>query len=117
MPCRARLHKAGVTYCISYSGRFASNVRNLPYHAGQAVAFGLPADEAVRSITLHAATILGVADRVGSIEKGKDATLIVTSGDVLETPTQVELAFIQGRPVDLTSRHTRLWKKYQEKYK
>ncbi|QOV88646.1 amidohydrolase family protein [Humisphaera borealis] len=113
----ARLHKAGVTYCISYSGRFASNVRNLPYHAGQAVAFGLPADEAVRSITLHAATILGVADRVGSIEKGKDATLIVTSGDVLETPTQVELAFIQGRPVDLTSRHTRLWKKYQEKYK
>ena len=113
----ARLHKAGVAYCISYSGRFASNIRNLPYHAGQAVAFGLPADEAVKSITLYPATIMGVADRVGSIEKGKDATLIVTTGDVLETPTQVELAFVQGRSVDLSSRHTRLWKKYQEKYK
>src|SRR3712207_8111758 len=54
--------------------------------------------------TLYPAQILGVADRVGSIEQGKDATLIVTDGDVLETPTQVEMAFIQGRTVDLSSR-------------
>lgn len=113
----ARLHQAGVMWCISYGGRFASNVRNLPYHAGQAVAFGLPADEAVRSLTLYPARIMGVDDRVGSIDKGKDATLIVATGDVLETATQVELAFIQGRQVDLSSRHTRLWRKYTEKYK
>jgi imidazolonepropionase-like amidohydrolase len=112
-----RLRRAGVTYCLSFSGRSGSNIRNLPYHAGMAAAYGLPPDEAVRAITLYPARILGVGDRVGSIEKGKDATLIVTDGDVLETPTQVELAFVQGRPVDLTSRHTRLWKKYQEKYR
>lgn len=113
----ARLHEAGLTYCISYGGRFSSNLRNLPYHAGQAVAFGLPADEAVRALTLHPARILGIADRVGSLEVGKDATLIVTDGDILETPTQVEQAFIGGRAVDLSSRHTLLWKKYQEKYR
>lgn len=113
----ARLHKAGVTWCLSYSGRFASNIRNLPYHAGQAVAFGLSEGEAVKSITLYPAKIMGVADRVGSIEKGKDATLIVTTGDVLETPTQVEMAFVQGRQIDLSNRQTQLWRKYQEKYK
>ncbi len=113
----ARLHKAGITWCLSYSGRFASNIRNLPYHAGQAVAFGLPEGEAVKAITLYPAKIMGVADRVGSIEKGKDATLIVTTGDVLETPSQVDMAFVQGRQIDLSNRQTQLWRKYQEKYK
>jgi imidazolonepropionase-like amidohydrolase len=112
-----RLRAAGVEYCISYAGRFGSNVRNLPYHAGMAVAYGLPQDEALRSITLYPAKILNVADRVGSIEKGKDATLIVTDGDILETPTHVELAFVQGRAVDLSNKQTRLWEKYQQKYR
>ena len=112
-----RLRQAGVTYCIAGAGRFdASNIRNLPYQAATAVAYGLPADEAIKAITLYPAQILGVQDRVGSLEPGKDATIIVTNGDPLETPTAVESAFIQGRSVDLSNRHKRLWKKYQRKY-
>ncbi len=114
----ARLHKAGVPFCIAGVDRFgATNLRNLPYHAATAVAYGLPEDEAIKSLTLYPARILGVDSRVGSLEVGKDATLIVTSGNPLETPSQVERAFIQGRVVDLNSRHTRLWKKYQVKYR
>jgi len=82
-----------------------------------AVAFGLPEDVALKAITLAPAEILGVANRVGSLAKGKDATLIITDGDPLETATQVEAAFVQGRPVDLDDRHKRLWKKYEEKYR
>jgi imidazolonepropionase-like amidohydrolase len=74
-------------------------------------------DEAIKSITLYPAKILGVDDRVGAIEVGKDATLIVTDGDPLETATQIEHAYIQGRKIELTSRHTRLWEKYKEKYR
>jgi len=113
-----RLREAGVKYCITLSHRFGgSDVRNLPYHAATAAAHGLPADEALKAITLYPAQILGCADRVGSLEAGKDATLIVADGDVLETPTHVEQAFVQGRQVDLTSKHTQLWQKYREKYR
>jgi imidazolonepropionase-like amidohydrolase len=113
-----RLREAGVKYCITLSHRFGgSDVRNLPYHAATAAAHGLPVDEALKSITLYPAQILGCADRVGSLEAGKDATLIVTDGDILETPTHVEQAFVQGRQVDLTSKHTRLYDKYREKYR
>ena len=73
--------------------------------------------EALRAITLYPAQILGVADRVGSLELAKDATLIVTDGSPLETFTKVEHAFIQGRKVDLSSRHERLFKKYQQRQK
>ena len=112
-----RLREAGIRYCISSAGRFgASNVRNLPYHAATAAAYGLPADEALKSITLYPAQILGVADRVGSLEAGKDATLFIATGDILETPTQVETAYIQGRKVALDDRHKRLYRKYREKY-
>ncbi|MEX0819176.1 MAG: amidohydrolase family protein [Pirellulaceae bacterium] len=114
----ARLHEAGVRFCISGSGRFgASNVRNLPYHAAMAAAFGLPHDEALKAITSYPAEILGVAERVGTLERRRDATLIITDGDPLETTTQVEAAYIQGREVDLNNRHKRLWKKYEEKYR
>jgi imidazolonepropionase-like amidohydrolase len=113
-----RLRAAGISYCIAGAGRFgASNARNLPYHAAMAAAFGLPADEALKAITLYPAQILGVADRVGSLEEGKDATLIITDGDPLETPTQVLDAYVEGRRVDLSDRHKRLWKKYEEKYR
>ena len=114
----ARLAKSGVRFCISGAGRFgASNVRNLPYHAGTAIAYGLPPEEALKAVTLYPAQILGVADRVGSLEVGKDATLFVSDGDPLETATQIQAAYIQGRAVDLSDKHKRLWAKYREKYR
>jgi imidazolonepropionase-like amidohydrolase len=113
-----RLRTAGVRFCIASDGGFgASGVRNLPYHAATASAFGLSTSEAIKAITLYPAQILGVADRVGSLEAGKDATLFVSSGDPLDTVNQVETVFIQGRRVDLNDRHKRLWKKYEEKYR
>ena len=110
-----RLRAAGIKFCIAADG--ATDVRNLPHHAATAAGFGLPADEALKAITLYPAEIFGVADRVGSLEVGKDATLIVTDGDPLVTATRVEAAFIEGRSVDLDNRHKRLWRKYQEKYR
>lgn len=113
----ARLQAAGVKYCISSSGRSETwNTRNLPYHAATAVAFGLDADQAIRAITLSPAEIFNVADRVGSLEPGKEATLIVTDGNPLEIPTKTEIAFVQGRRLDLSSKHTRLRDKYLQKY-
>ncbi len=110
----ARLHASRIPFCIAGAVE-ASQVRNLPYQAATAAANGLPPDVALRSITLSAAEILGVADRLGSLEVGKDATLILTTGDPLETSTQLVRAFIQGRAVDLSNRHTRLYEKYREK--
>jgi imidazolonepropionase-like amidohydrolase len=114
-----RLHEAGLRVCISDGGGGfgAPMSRNLPYHAGTAAAHGLPRDEALKAVTINCADILGVADRVGSLEPGKDATLIVTDGDPLEIPTTVERMFIQGREVDLSSKHTQLYEKYREKYR
>ena len=113
----SRLQEAGVTFCLAGFDRFSgSGVRNLPQHAGNAVAYGLSREDALRAITLSAAEILGVGDRLGSIEVGKDATLIVTDGDVLEVRTQTEMAWISGRAVDLDSRHKRLYRKYRTKY-
>jgi imidazolonepropionase-like amidohydrolase len=112
-----RLLDAKVSFCISGTGRSETwNARNLPYHAGTAVGYGLPNDEALKAITLYPAQILGVSDRVGSLEAGKDATLIVTTGDPLETTSAVEMAFIQGRAVDLSNKQTKLYEKYREKY-
>lgn len=114
----ARLAEAGIDFSISGSDRAETyNTRNLAYHAGTAVAYGLSEDEAIHSITLAPARIFGVDDRVGSLEVGKDATLIITDGSPLETQTNVEWAFVQGRSVQLTSRHTRLYEKYLEKYR
>lgn len=113
-----RLREAGIQYCISGYGRNGTaNARNLPHNAGTAVAFGLPRDEAIKAITLYPAEILGVADRVGSLEAGKDATLFVTDGDPLETVNDVSLAYIQGRLVELSDKHKRLYEKYAEKYR
>lgn len=113
----SRLKAAGIRYCISSQDRHgASSVRNLPYHAATAVAFGLAADEALKAITLYPAQILGIANRVGSLEVGKHATLFVATGDPLDTPTQVEAAWIGGRKVQLNDRHKRLYEKYQRKY-
>jgi imidazolonepropionase-like amidohydrolase len=115
-----RLDDAGVRFAISGEGGGSpvgpAGARNLPYHAAVAVAFGLSHQRALRALTLSAAEILGVDERVGSITVGKDATLIITDGDILETETDVTQAFIQGREVDLGSRHKTLYEKYRQKY-
>lgn len=112
-----KLHGAGIRFCISDGGSAggAYNSRNLPYHAAMAAAFGLPRDEALKSVTLYPAQILGVADRFGSIEAGKVADLVVTNGDLLEITTQVERVFIDGREVSLENRQSRLFGKYDGK--
>jgi imidazolonepropionase-like amidohydrolase len=114
-----RLYEAGITFCIASTGSSfeAPHIRNLPYHAGMAAAYGLPKAEALKSITQYPAQILGVIDKIGTIEIGKDASMIITDGDPLEMNTKVNLEFIQGRKIDLTNRHTQLYQKYSTKYK
>jgi imidazolonepropionase-like amidohydrolase len=109
-----RLRAAGVRFCISDGGG-SWNDRNLPYNASMAAAFGLPRDEAVKSITLYPAQILGVGDQLGSIEPGKRADLVVTNGDLLEIPTQVEKVFIDGVATSMETRQTRLFEKYNHR--
>jgi imidazolonepropionase-like amidohydrolase len=114
----AKLQQAGVRFCIASNGRGAeTNERNVGYEAGLAAGYGLPKEEALKAVTIYAAQILGVADRLGSLQTGKAATLIVTNGDPLDFPTQVEAAFIDGRKIDLSNRQTRLRDKYREKYR
>jgi imidazolonepropionase-like amidohydrolase len=115
----AKLHAAGVQFCIGGGSNMeASNVRNLPYHAGMAAAFGLPKDEALKAVTLYPAQILGLADKLGSIEAGKSASLVITSGDLLEIRTKVLASYIDGRPVDLNNnKHYRLYQKYNHRPK
>jgi imidazolonepropionase-like amidohydrolase len=113
-----KLARAGVRFCIAHQINYVIDEpqdRNLPYEAAAAVPFGLPHDEALKAITLYPAQILGVGDKLGSLEVGKYATLIVTNGDPLETATQVERAFIEGREVDLNNRQIELYKKYAER--
>jgi imidazolonepropionase-like amidohydrolase len=110
-----KLQEAGVRFCIS-GGSEMANERNLPYQAATAAAYGLPKDEAMKAITLYPAQILGIDERAGSLEAGKDATLFISSGDPLETFSHVEAAYIQGRLLDLRNRHRQLYEKYQEKY-
>lgn len=110
----AMLHEAGVRFCLGNAEEFY-NARNLPHEAGTAVAHGLPAAAALRAITLSAAEILGIADRAGSLAPGKDATLFVSDGDPLEITTQVRLAFIQGKRLDLTNKQLELYDKYRDR--
>ena len=113
----AQLQAKGIQFSIASDGRFgAAGVRNLPYHAAVACGFGLDPDSALKAITLSPAEIYGVADRVGSLEPGKDASIFIANGDILETETQVQQAWLQGRQVDLSSRHTDLYQKYKAKY-
>lgn len=115
-----KLADAGVRFCVAGGAGSpfgAAHVRNLPYHAATAVAYGLSKEDGLKSVTLYPAQILGVADRLGSLESGKDATLMVTDGDPLEITTRVEHLFLQGRKVDISSRHTQLYEKYRAKYR
>jgi imidazolonepropionase-like amidohydrolase len=103
----AKLQQAGVRFCIS-TGDSGPEVRNLAQYAGMAAAFGLSKADAVKSVTLYPAQVLNVADRLGSIEVGKMANLVVTDGDLLEIRTRIKYLLIDGRPVVLSSRHTEL---------
>ena len=115
----AKLHRAGVEFCIAGSANSfsASNTRNLPDQAAMAAAFGLPRDAAIEAVTLAPARILGVGDVLGSIEVGKSASLIITDGDVLEITTAVERVFIDGREASLETRQTRLYERYASRPK
>ena len=112
------LMDAGLTITIDVSGRMERmNTRNLPFYAGTFAAYGVEKEKAVEMITLNAAKILGIDDRLGSLEVGKDATLFIAEGDALDMRTnQLSHAFIQGREISLETHQTELWKRYMEKF-
>ena len=112
----AALQKAGVLFAISDDDG-QTRGRNLPFNAGTAVAYGLTKEEALAAISLNSAKIMGVADKTGSIEVGKDANIIISSGDILDMRTSnVTSAFIQGRKINLDDKQKQLNERYAEKY-
>ena len=112
----ARLHAAGVKFAISGgAGGLYSN--RLPYEAGVAVAFGLPEEEALKAVTLTPAELMGVSDKVGSLEVGKEATLLITTGTPLDMTSNIEQAYIQGREINMMDIHKFFFQKYMEKVK
>jgi imidazolonepropionase-like amidohydrolase len=110
----SKMQKAGIKYCIS-TGNDGQEVRDLPYQAGLASAYGLSPQDALKSVTLYAAQVLGVADKIGSIENGKIANIVVTDGDLLEPRTNIKYLFINGRLLPLTSRHTELFERFKDR--
>ena len=112
----AILQKAGVLFSINDDDG-QTRGRNLPFNAGTAAAYGLTHEEALQAITLNAAKILGVADKAGSLEEGKDANIVISEGDILDMRTSIVTdAFIQGRKIDLTDKHKLLNERYNQKY-
>lgn len=110
------LQKAGVLFAISDDDN-GGRGRNLAFNAGTAATYGLTKEEALQAITLNAAKILGVADKAGSIEVGKDANIVISEGDILDMKTSIVTdAFIQGRKIDLTDKHKLLNERYNQKY-
>ncbi|MGB2397815.1 MAG: amidohydrolase family protein, partial [Flavobacteriaceae bacterium] len=113
-----RLLDAGLLVTIDVSGRMERmNTRNLPFYAGTFAAYGVEKEKAVEMITLNAAKILGIANRLGSLSVGKEATLFISAGDALDMRTnQLSHAFIQGRAISLETHQTKLWKRYSNKF-
>jgi imidazolonepropionase-like amidohydrolase len=112
----AALQKAGVLFALNDNSD-NTRYRNVSYNAGTAATYGLTKEEALSAITLNAAKILGVDDKTGSIEVGKDANIIITTGDILDMKSStVEQAFIQGRKVSLENKQTQLYERYKYKY-
>jgi len=107
------LQRAGVRFAIVSDD--AADSRNLPYEAAMARAYGLPADVALRAITLSPAEIFGVADRMGALAVGKDADVFVATGDIMDTRTQVTHVFVGGAPQSLETRHTRLYREFKDR--
>ena len=112
----AVLQKAGVLFALN-DDHETSRYRNLPFNAGTAAAYGLTKEQALQAITLNAAVILGIADKTGSIEVGKDANIIVSEGDLLDMKSSIiTQAFIQGRQVSLDNKQQQLYERYKYKY-
>ena len=112
----AMLHKAGVLFALNDEHE-ESRYRNLPFNAGTAATYGLTKEEALTAITLNAAKILGVDDRTGSLEAGKDANIVISEGDILDMKSSIITdAFIQGRKVSLANKQTQLYERYKYKY-
>jgi imidazolonepropionase-like amidohydrolase len=109
----AKLAAAGVKFAVAVDG--GAEARDLPYVAGMAAAFGLPKEEAVKAVTLYPAQIFGVADRFGSIEVGKTANLVMTTGDLLEARTDTKALFIDGRPIPLSTKHTYMFEMFKDR--
>lgn len=109
----SKMAKAGVKVVIRTND--AENVRNLPFNAGFAAAYGMGKEEALKAVTINAAEVFGVADRMGSIEEGKDATLLVATGDPFETKTQIRHVFIDGYRVPMSNRHIKLYQEFLER--
>jgi len=107
------LVKAGVK--IAFAVPSETNARELPYNAAESVAWGLPHDEALKALTINAADMLGVGDRVGSIEPGKIANLIVAKGDPLEVRTPFTHVIIAGRDVPLANHQLELYERYSKR--
>jgi imidazolonepropionase-like amidohydrolase len=112
----AMLQKAGVLFAINdEDGQHRG--KNLPFNAGTAAAYGLSKEEALTAVTLSPAKILGIANRAGSLEAGKDANIVVSEGDILDMRSSIVThAFIQGRQVDLNNKHKQLSERYMQKY-
>ena len=110
----AQLHAAGVKFVIAGESGALYSYR-LPWDAGVAVAFGLPEEEALKSVTINAAEVMGVADKVGSLEVGKEATLIITTGTPLDMTSNIVQSYIQGREIDMNDMQKQFFKKYMEK--
>lgn len=112
----AALQKAGVTFSISDDDP-QTRGKNILFNAGTAATYGLTKEEALQAITLNAAKIMGVSDKAGSIEVGKDANIVISDGDLLDMRTsKVSLALIQGREIDLTDKHKLLNDRFNKKY-
>jgi len=106
----------GIVTGITYSNQAYGY--NLPFVAGQTVPYGVDKEEALAMVTLNNAKILGIDKRTGSLEKGKDANIVVSDGDILDMlGNDVVLAFINGRSIDLDNKHKMLYRRFQEKYK
>jgi imidazolonepropionase-like amidohydrolase len=112
----AMLQKAGVLFALNDT-HDESRYRNLSYNAGTAATYGLTKEQALQAITLNAAKILGVDDRTGSLETGKDANIVVSDGDILDMKSSnVSHAFIQGREISLDNKQKELYERYKFKY-
>lgn len=107
------LAKAGVK--VGLRTNDAANVRNLPFHAGFAAAYGMGKEEALKAVTINNAEILGVGDQLGSIEVGKVASIVVADGDIFETKTNIEHLFIDGWKIPIESRQTLLYNEFLER--
>jgi imidazolonepropionase-like amidohydrolase len=112
----AKLFAAGVKFAIAGGAGGLYSYR-LPWEAGVAVAFGLPEEEALKSVTINAAEFMGIADKVGSLEVGKEGTLLITSGTPLDMTSNIIQAYIQGREINMMDIHKFFFEKYMEKIK